>query len=91
MQPITAAAAQFENKDGDQGHNLARIRQLTRRAVGRGADIVCFHEGCIPAYSWLQPLSAERLAAVSAGLGSAMSGIEIATLPAEGRFAARGW
>ncbi len=34
---------------------------------------------------------AEKLAAVSAGLGSAMGGIELATLPEEGRFAKRGW
>ena len=38
---------------------------MTRRAVERGADIVCFHEGCIPAYSWLQPLSASRLSAIA--------------------------
>ena len=65
MQAICAAAAQFENRDGDKEHNLTRIRHLTRRAVERGADIVCFHEGCIPAYSWLQPLSASRLSAIA--------------------------
>ena len=65
MRPISVAAAQFENRDGDKEHNLARIRLLTRRAVERGAEIICFHEGCIPAYSWLQPLSRDRLAAVA--------------------------
>ena len=65
MQPITVAAAQFENRDNDKAYNLARVRELTGRAVERGAQIVSFHEGCIPGYSWLQPLNREELAAVT--------------------------
>ena len=65
MQAICAAAAQFENRDGDKEHNLTRIRHLTRRAVERGADIVCFHEGCIPGYSWIQPLDKAQLLEVA--------------------------
>ena len=65
MQPITVAAAQFENRDNDKAYNLARVRELTGRAVERGAQIVSFHEGCIPGYSWLQPLNREELAAVA--------------------------
>ncbi len=65
MRDIRVATAQFENKDNDPGHNLGRIRELTRRAVDQGAEIVSFHEGCIPAYTWLQPLSYDELAAVA--------------------------
>lgn len=65
MQQIRVAAAQFENKDNDKAYNLSRIRELTRHAVEQGAQIVSFHEGCIPAYSWLQGLSRDELAAVA--------------------------
>jgi predicted amidohydrolase len=57
MRDIRIGAAQFENRDNDKAYNLSRVRELTRRAVEQGAEIVCFHEVCIPAYSWIQPLS----------------------------------
>jgi predicted amidohydrolase len=56
MRDIRVAAAQFETRDGDKAHNLSRVRDLTRAAVEQGAEIVSFHEACILAYSWLQPL-----------------------------------
>lgn len=65
MRDIHVAAAQFETRDGDKAYNLGRIRDLTRQAVERGAEIVSFHEVCIPAYSWLQPMSRAELAAVA--------------------------
>jgi predicted amidohydrolase len=57
MRDIRVAAAQFEHRDGDKGFNLDRVRALTRQAVEQGAEIVSFHECCIPAYSWVQRLS----------------------------------
>ena len=65
MRDIRIAAAQFEHRDRDKGYNLGRIRTLTRDAVERGAEIVSFHEMCIPAYSWLQSLNPTELAAVA--------------------------
>ena len=65
MRDIRVATAQFENKDNDPEYNLGRIRELTRRAVDHGAEIVSFHECCIPGYTWLQPLSYEELVAAS--------------------------
>lgn len=65
MNNLRIATAQFENRDNDKAYNLSRIDALTRRAVEeQGADIVCFHEVCIPGYSWLQPLDKPALAAV---------------------------
>jgi predicted amidohydrolase len=61
MRDIRVATAQFENRDNDKAYNLSRVRELTRRAVEQGAEIVCFHEGCIPAYTWIQPLNREQL------------------------------
>ena len=53
-----SCAAQFEPRDNDKAYNLSRIRELTRRAVEQGAEIVSFHECCIPGYTWVQPLQA---------------------------------
>lgn len=61
MRDITVATAQFEYRDDDKQFNLSRIRELTRLAKGQGAEIVSFHEGCVPGYSWLQPLSRAQL------------------------------
>ena len=65
MQDLRIAAAQFENRDNDKAYNLSRVRELARRAVDQGAQVVCFHEGCIPGYSWVQPLSKTDLAAIA--------------------------
>jgi predicted amidohydrolase len=61
MRDIRVATAQFENRDNDKAYNLGRIRELTRTAVEQGAEIVSFHEVCIPAYSWVQGISKAEL------------------------------
>ncbi len=61
MREIRVGAAQFEHRDNDKVHNLARIRALTRRAVESGAEIVSFHECCISGYTWVQTLSKAAL------------------------------
>ncbi len=61
MNDIRIAAAQFEYRDGDPEFNLSRIRELTRRAVDDGADVVSFHECCISGYSFVQPYSAAQM------------------------------
>jgi len=65
MREIRVAAAQFEPRDNDKAFNLERIRTLTRRAVEQGAEIVSFHECCLPGYTWVQPLSRDELLAVA--------------------------
>ena len=65
MRDIRIAAAQFEHRDGDKAYNLGRIRDLTRRAAARGAEIVCFHECSITAYTYLQTLSRDELDAIA--------------------------
>ena len=65
MRDIRVAAAQFENRDNDPAYNLGRVRDLTRQAVDQGAEIVSFHEGCIPGYSWIQGLNKEQLLTVA--------------------------
>lgn len=65
MRDIRVATAQFEHRDGDKAYNLGRIRELTRRAVEHGAEIVCFHECSITAYTFLQTLNREQLGALA--------------------------
>jgi predicted amidohydrolase len=65
VRDIRFAAAQFEHRDGDKAYNLGRIRALARRAVDRGAEVVCFHECSITAYTYLQALDRPALAAVA--------------------------
>ncbi len=65
MREIRIAAAQFENQDNDKLFNLGRIAELAARAAAEGAEIVSFHEGCIPGYSWIQPLDKDQLLEVA--------------------------
>ena len=65
MRDIRLAACQFEHRDGDKEYNLSRIRSLTAQAANRGAEIVCFHECCISAYSFVQGFGREKLFALA--------------------------
>jgi len=58
---IHIAAAQFEYRNADKEYNLSRIRELTRLAVERGAEVVSFPECCISAYSFVQPFSKRQM------------------------------
>jgi len=57
MRDVRIAAAQFEARDADKDYNFSRIEALARKAVDQGAEIVSFHECCIPGYTFLQTLS----------------------------------
>lgn len=61
MQDIRIGAAQFEHRNGDKEYNLSRIYALTAKAVDRGAQVVSFHEVCIPAYTFMQHLNKQQL------------------------------
>ncbi len=61
MRDLRIAAAQFEHRNGDKAYNLSRIRELSKIAVERGADVVSFHECCISAYSFVQEFSKPEL------------------------------
>ncbi|WP_152051006.1 nitrilase family protein [Tautonia marina] len=65
MRDIRIATAQFEHLDGDKAANLARIRDLTRRAASEGAEVVCFHECAISGYTFLQSLDRDGLASLA--------------------------
>jgi predicted amidohydrolase len=65
MRDIRIAAAQFEHRDADKGYNLGRIDELSRRAAEMGAEIVCFHECSVTAYTFLQSLNRAEIAALA--------------------------
>ncbi|MFK7778671.1 MAG: nitrilase family protein [Gimesia sp.] len=73
MRDIRIAAAQFENRNADKAYNLQRIRELSIQAVEQGAEIVSFHECCIPAYSFVQPFSKAELAELAEAVPSGPS------------------
>jgi predicted amidohydrolase len=65
VRDIRVGAAQFEARDRDKAHNLARIRELTRRAAENGAELVSFHECSITGYTFLMTLRRAELAALA--------------------------
>jgi predicted amidohydrolase len=65
MRDIRVAAAQFEHRNNDKAYNLSRVRELTRRAVEQGAEIVGFHECCLSGYTFLQHLDRAAMAGVA--------------------------
>jgi predicted amidohydrolase len=65
MREVRIATAQFEARDGDKAHNLARIDALAAQAAEDGAELVIFHECCIPGYSFLERLSRPDLEALA--------------------------
>jgi len=65
VRDIRVAATQFEHRDADKAYNLSAVRGLTRRAVERGAELVCFHECCLTGYTFQQYLTREGLAALA--------------------------
>ncbi|MEM7231018.1 MAG: nitrilase family protein [Planctomycetota bacterium] len=61
MRDIRVGVAQFEARDRDKEYNLGRIRDLTERAVEQGAELVSFHECCIPGYTFLMELRSQDI------------------------------
>ena len=61
MPDLVISSAQFEPRNGDKNYNLSVIDRLTSRAVEQQAEVVCFHELCITAYTWLQDLGRNEL------------------------------
>lgn len=61
MNPVKAAAVQFEHTDGDKEANLSRIRQYASRAAKENVDILVFPECCITGYWFLRNLTRAEL------------------------------
>ena len=58
---LRIATAQFENRSGDKGFNLAAIEHLSARAAHLGARMVAFHECSVTGYTFARRLSKQQL------------------------------
>ncbi|NIJ52496.1 nitrilase family protein [Dyadobacter arcticus] len=65
MNPIKIATAQFENHSGDKARNLEIIRQLSKEAAAKGAEVIAFHECSITGYTFAMQLSREEMLEIS--------------------------
>ncbi|MEZ5352785.1 MAG: nitrilase-related carbon-nitrogen hydrolase [Bryobacteraceae bacterium] len=65
MNEIRVATAQFEARDGDKPYNLSAIDGLSAQAASGGAAMVCFHECCIPGYTFLGGLTRSEVEALA--------------------------
>jgi predicted amidohydrolase len=83
MRDIKIAAAQFENRNGDKEYNLGRIRKLTKQAARNGAEIVSFHEMCIPAYSFMRKLDRDHLLQYAEAVPDGPSTVKLINIAAE--------
>ncbi len=61
MKDIRIGAVQFEHRNADKRYNLSVMKQLIARAVDKGAEMVSFHESCIPAYTFLRNCTKAQL------------------------------
>lgn len=61
MQPITAAAIQFNHRPGDIAFNLNRVRELTAEAAERGVVLAAFPEMCLTGYWHVRNLSRDEV------------------------------
>jgi predicted amidohydrolase len=87
MRDIKIAAAQFENRNGDKAYNLACIHKLTEKAVAQGAEIVSFHEVCVPAYTFMRKLDREQLLSHAEAVPDGPSTQELISIAAEFKVA----
>jgi predicted amidohydrolase len=77
MRDIRVATAQFEHRNNDKAYNLARIEDLTGRAIALGAEIASFHECSISGYTFLQRLCRAELAALAEAVPGGPSTAEL--------------
>ena len=61
MKNIRIAAAQFEGRNGDKDHNLAVMESLVQKADDQEAQVISFHEVCIPNYTFMRRCSKDEL------------------------------
>lgn len=58
---LRIATVQFTNVSGDKASNLASIHRFASLAASQNAQVVAFHECCIPGYTFASRLSRSEL------------------------------
>ena len=65
MNPLRAAAVQFNHRPGDKDANLAIVRAFAQRAQEAGVDVLVFPEMCITGYWHVRDLSRDEVDALA--------------------------
>lgn len=65
MQPLRAAAVQFNHLPGDKAANLRTIATFVEQAAQQGVDLLVFPEMCITGYWHVRNLSREEVEALA--------------------------
>ncbi|MBN1246100.1 MAG: nitrilase family protein [Anaerolineae bacterium] len=61
MNPLRAAAVQFNHRPGEKAYNLGRIQAFVAEAQAQGVDLLVFPEMCITGYWHARKLSREEI------------------------------
>lgn len=61
MNPIKAAAVQFNHRPGDKAANLQIVRTFVENAAEQNVDLICFPEMCITGYWHVRNLSRDEV------------------------------
>lgn len=61
MNPLRAAAVQFNHRPGEKAYNLGRIQAFVAEAQAQGVDLLVFPEMCITGYWHVRKLSREEI------------------------------
>lgn len=65
MKTLRITTAQFENRSGDKGYNLAAIERIAAEAAAEGSNIVAFHECSVTGYTFAKDLNKKDLLKVA--------------------------
>ncbi|MEL6105159.1 MAG: nitrilase family protein [Planctomycetota bacterium] len=69
MQPMTAAAIQFNHRPGDKAYNLCRVDALAAEAAKQGVTLAAFPEMCLTGYWHVRNLSREQIESLAEPIG----------------------
>lgn len=61
MNPIKAAAVQFNHVAGDKAYNLGVVQDYVAKAAAQGVELLCFPEMCITGYWHVRNLSRDGI------------------------------
>ncbi|MCA8996888.1 MAG: nitrilase family protein [Planctomycetaceae bacterium] len=65
MNPLRAAAVQFQHRPGDQAANLRTVQRYARVAAEQGVDLCVFPEMCLTGYWHVRNLDRDAVAAIA--------------------------
>jgi len=65
VNPLRAAAVQFNHAAGDKAHNLDVIRAFAQQGHTKGVDLLVFPEMCITGYWHVRKLSRDKIEALA--------------------------